>query len=64
MIEVTKACIVAFIKARNSLDVSCIVRTKTEDNENVFFKVLVKNILLVWKSCSWPIFYQMDFMKR
>ena len=64
VIKVTKACIVAFMKARNFLVELCTVRKKTEDNENVIFKVLAKNILLAWKSCSWPIFYQMDFMKN
>ena len=37
MIEITKACIVAFMKARNSLVVWCIERKKTEDSENVYF---------------------------
>ena len=37
---------------------------KTEDGENVFFKAFAKNFLLTLKSCSWPTFYQMDFMKR
>ena len=37
-IEVTKAGIAAFMKARNSLVVSCRERgKKTEDGENVFF---------------------------
>ena len=58
MIEIIKACTVAFIKARNSL----VVRSrekhfnwkkKTEDGENVFFKALSKRFWLTSKSCSW-----------
>ena len=37
---------------------------KTEDGENVFVKALAKTFLLMAKRCSWPTFYQMDFMKR
>ena len=37
VIEITKACIAAFMKARNSLVVWCRERKKTEDSENVFF---------------------------
>ena len=48
VIEITKACIVAFIKARNS---SVERRKKTEDGENVFFKALATNLLLTSKSC-------------
>ena len=36
-------------------------RGKKKIVEMYFFKVLAKNFLL---TCSWPIFYQMDFMKR
>ena len=43
VIEITKACIAAFMKARNSFVVSCRERKKTEDSENVFFlKLLLK----------------------
>ena len=38
VIERTKACIAAFMKARKSLVVLCIEREKTEDSEKVFFK--------------------------
>ena len=41
MIEIIKICIVAFMKARNSLD-----------GENVFFKAFAKNLLLTLKICS------------
>ena len=41
MIEITKACIVAFMKARNSLVVSCKERKKTVEGENVL-KLLLK----------------------
>ena len=37
---------------------------KTEDLENVFFNVLAKNIFLTSKSCSWPTFSQIHFLKR
>ena len=53
-----------FMKARNSLVVSCREKKKTEDNENVFFKAPAKTFLLTSKSCLWPTFYQMDFMKK
>ena len=53
MIEITKACIVAFVKGRNSLVVLCREKNKkTEDVENVFFKALTENFLLTSKSCS------------
>ena len=39
VIEITKACIVAFLKARNSLVAWCREKKKTEDGENVFFKI-------------------------
>ena len=38
VIEITKACVAAFMKARNSLVISCKERKKTEDSENVFFQ--------------------------
>ena len=37
VIEITKAYIAAFMKARNSLVVSCRERKITEDSENFFF---------------------------
>ena len=44
VIEITKACIVAFMKARNSLVVPCREKRvnwkKTEYGENLFFKPL------------------------
>ena len=52
VIEMTKACIVPFMKSRNSLIVSCREKEKTEDGENVFFKALAKVFLLISKSCS------------
>ena len=43
----TKACIVAFMKARNSLVVWRREKKKNEvDDENVFFKALAKKFLL------------------
>ena len=59
MIEITKACIIAFMKARNSLVVRCREKKKTEDGENVFFKALAKISLLTskvvygWPSIKW-----------
>ena len=55
------------MKARNSLVVSCRERErekKAEDGENVFFKALANKLFMVQLSCSWPTFYQMDFMKN
>ena len=52
------------MKARNSLVVSCREREKKKILKMYFFKALVKNFLLTWKSCSWPTFHQMDFMKK
>ena len=52
VIEIAKACIAAFMKARNSLVVSCTERKKTEDGHNYCFK-----------TCSWPNFYEIDFME-
>ena len=56
-IEITKACIAAFMKAINSLVVWCREKKKTEDAENVFFKALAKNVLLTSESYSWWTFY-------
>ena len=61
-----KAHVVEITKARQEIpwlfDVER--RKKTEDGENVFFKARAKMFLLTLKSCSWPTFYQIDFMKR
>ena len=62
--EITKACIVAFMKARNFLVVWCRVKKKTEDEENLFSKAPAKHFLLTSKSCLLSTFYQMDFIKR
>ena len=35
VIEITKTCVDAFMKARNSLVLRCRERKKTEDSENV-----------------------------
>ena len=65
MIEITKVCIVAFMKARSSLLVWFREKEKkTQDGENLFFKALAKDFLLTSKSCLLPTFYQMDFRKR
>ena len=58
MIEITKACTVAFMKARNSLVVQCREkhvnwRKKTKDGENLFFKALANRFWLTSKSYSW-----------
>ena len=50
-IGITKACIVAFMKARNSLVVWCREKKKTEDREKVLLKTLAKIFLLTSKSC-------------
>ena len=63
MIEVTRACIVAFMKARCFL-VNVERRKKTADDENVLCKALAKNFLLTSKGCLWPTFYEMDFNRR
>ena len=63
VIEIINACIVAFMKARNSLVVSW--REKKKNERCILWKLyFAKIFLLTWKSCSWPTFYQMDFMKR
>ena len=57
MIEITKACTIDFMKARNSLVVLCreehINWKKTEAVENLFFKALPNRFCLTSKSCSW-----------
>ena len=59
MIEITKACTVAFMKTRNSFivrcrekHVNCKKKKKTEDGENLFFKALRNRFWLATKSCS------------
>ena len=64
VIKITKACVVVFMKARNSLVVRCREKKKTKDGENLFFKTRAKHFVLTSKSCSWLTVYQMDFMKR
>ena len=56
MIEITKTCTFAFMKARNSLvfrsrgkRVNC---KKTEDGENFFFKASANRFWLTSKCCS------------
>ena len=51
MIEITKACIDAFMKVKNSLVFQCRERKKTEDGENVLFKALAKSLMLTSKGC-------------
>ena len=46
MIGITKACIVAFMKAKNSMVFWCREKKKADDGENVFFKALAENFLL------------------
>ena len=55
-----KADVIVITKAR----IAASMKATTEDSGNVFFKAIVKNFLLTRKYCSWPTFYQMDFMKR
>ena len=57
MIEITKACTVAFTKAGNSLVVQGREKhvnwKKTEDGENLLVKALANRFLLTSKSYSW-----------
>ena len=50
VIEITKACTVAFMKARNSLIARCREKhvnwKKTEDEKNLFFKALANRFWL------------------
>ena len=46
VIEIMKACLAVFMKARNSLVVWCRVRKSTEDSENGFFKALAKKFFV------------------
>ena len=56
MIKITKACTVAFMKARNSLVVrrrdKHVRWKKTEDGKNLFFKALDNRFWLTAKSYS------------
>ena len=62
--EITKACTAAFMKARNSLVYDVERGKKQKIVKMLSFKALTKNFVLTWKCCSWPTFYQMNFMKR
>ena len=57
MTEITKACTVTFIKARNSLVVRCREKhfnwEKAKDGEKLLFKALDNRFWLTSKSCSW-----------
>ena len=58
VIEITKACTVAFIKATNSLVVWCREKhanweKETEDGENLFFKAIGNKFWLISKIYSW-----------
>ena len=76
VIEITKACTVAFMKARNSLVFRCkeeLVNWKkiTENGGKLFVKasnnrflINMEMLLMVQQSCLWPTFYQLDFIKR
>ena len=73
MIEKTKACTVALMKARNYLVVQCREKRvnweETDDGENLLAKALANVFWLTSKSCSWlnkaiHDFYQTIFMKR
>ena len=65
VIEITKACVVGFMKARNSLFVWCRENKKNRRWWKYVSKGLDKHFLLTSScSCSWPTFYQMDFRKR
>ena len=71
MIEITKACTVNFMKARNSL----VVRSgekhvnwgkKAKDPENLFIKMLDNTFWLTLKSYSWfnKVFHGQPSVKR
>ena len=77
MIEITKTCTVAFMKARISLVIrcreKCAIWKKTENGGNMFHKAVANRFRgaskLIsraeeQKNCLWATFYQMDFMKR
>ena len=57
VIEITKACTVALMKARNSLVVHCRKKhvnwQKTKDGENLFFKAIANRFWLRSKSYTW-----------
>ena len=58
MIEITKACTLAFMKARNSFVVRCREKRanwkkKTRYDESLFFKAIDNRFWLTSKSYSW-----------
>ena len=57
MIEITKTCAVAFMRAINPLAVQCRAKhvnwKESEDGENLFFKVLANRFWLPSKRYSW-----------
>ena len=53
-----------FYESKESLGCFMEREEKAEDRGNVYFKSLAKTFLLAYKCCSWPTFYQMDFIKR
>ena len=55
LIEIAKACTVAFMKARNSLVVRCREERVNwkKDGENLFFKASTNRFWLTSKCCSW-----------
>ena len=54
----------SFNESKKFLDCLIYRKEKTEYGENVFFKAFAKYFWLTSKSCLWPTFYHMDFMKR
>ena len=54
----------SFYESKEFLDCLIYRKEKTEYGENAFFKALAKYFWLTSKSCVWPTFYHMDFMKR
>ena len=70
VIEITKACIVAFMKARNFSAVQCREKRmnwkKKQKMVKIHFRSTSKLISRVkeQQNCLWTTFYQMDFMKR
>ena len=70
-IEITNACTVAFMKARDSLVFLCREKRvnwkkKTETGENLFFKALANRFWLTSKSCSWfsKVVHGHQFVKK
>ena len=64
VIEITKAYIAVYMKARIPKLFDVEKGKKQKIVIFFFFKALAKNFVLTWKCYSWPIFYQMAFMKR